>query len=155
PDAGRAYQGLSLLRRRLRHRRHFAASARLDAGAGGATAARGIAACRARTTARRARSSRPARATARRLSRAAEEPVLPARSHAVLVEADAGDPRPAYSLADGSRSRAAGRLCLPARAAGEARVARSLLCRHAADVGARSASARRLHGVGRAYARRT
>ena len=50
---------------------------------------------------------------------------------------------------------AAGRLRLSAGAAGKGRGAGSLLCRHAAELGARSASARRFHGIGRAHARRT
>ena len=37
-------------------------------------------------------------------SGAPEKPVFPARPDSILVEADAGDPRPAHSLARGSRS---------------------------------------------------
>ena len=50
---------------------------------------------------------------------------------------------------------AAGRLRLSAGAAGKGRGAGSLLCRHAAEPDARSASARRFHGIGRGHARRT
>ena len=83
------------------------------------------------------------------------QPVFPARADSVLVEADAGDPRRAHSFAGGGRSDRAGRLHLSAGAAGKGRGARPLLCRHAAEHGAGSASARRFHGVRRAYAGRT
>ena len=53
---------------------------------------------------RRAGSARPARAATGRLSRASEKPVFPARPDPVLVEADAGDPRPADPLAERGRS---------------------------------------------------
>ena len=79
----------------------------------------------------------------------AEKPVFPARADSVLVEADAGDPRPADSLARRGRSGRGGRLHLSAGAAGKGRSAGSLLCRHAAELGARSASARGFHGVRR------
>ena len=79
----------------------------------------------------------------------AEEPVLPARPRSVLVEADAGDPRPAHSLARRGRSDCARRLHLSAGAAGKGRGAGSILCRHAAELGARSASARGFHRVRR------
>ena len=72
----------------------------------------------------------------------------------VLVEADARDPRRAHPHAAGGRSGRAGRLHLSAGAAGKGRGARPLLCRHGAIERARSASARRLHGVGRAHAGR-
>ena len=124
-------------------------------GAGGAAAARGAAARRPRPAARRARSARPARAATGRLSRALEEPVFPARADSVLVEADAGDPRRAHPVARRGRSGRARRLHLSAGAAGKGRGAGSLLRRHAAELGARSASARRFHGIGRAHARRT
>ena len=124
-------------------------------GAGGATPARGAAARRARAAACRARSARPARAATGRLSRARQEPVFPARPDSVLVEADAGDPRPAHFDAGRSRSGRGRRLHLPAGAAGKGRGAGSLLCRHGAEHGARSASARRFRGARRAHARRT
>ena len=116
---------------------------------------RAAAACRAaarrsRPAPRRARSARPARAAAGRLSRAPEKPVFPARPHSILVEADAGDPRREHPVAGRGRSGRARRLHLSAGAAGKGRGAGPLLCRHAAELGARSASARRLHGVGRA-----
>ena len=79
---------------------------------------------------------------------------LPARPDPVLVEADAGDPQRAHSHAGRGRSDRARRLHLSAGAAGKGRGARSLLCRHAAELGARSASARRLHGLRRAHAGR-
>ena len=85
----------------------------------------------------------------------AEKPVSPARSHSVLVEADAGDPRPAHPVARRGRSGRSRRLHLSAGAAGKGRGAGSLLRRHGAEFGARSASARRLRGLRRAHARRT
>ena len=85
----------------------------------------------------------------------AEKPVFPARPDSILVEADAGDPRRAHSVARRGRSGRARRLRLSAGAAGKGRGAGSFLCRHAAELGARSASARRLHGIGRAHPRRT
>ena len=69
PDAGRAVEGLSLFRRRLRRRHHLAAAAGLDAGPGGTKAPCRAAARRSRAAPRRARSARPARAAAGRLFR--------------------------------------------------------------------------------------
>ena len=77
--------------------------------------------------------------------RAAEEPVFPARAHSVLVETDAGDPRRADSFTCRGRSGRGRRLPLSAGAAGKGRGARPLLCRHAAELGAGPASARRFH----------
>ncbi len=105
---------------------------------------------RSRAAARRARSARPARAAAGRLSGAPEKPVFPARPHSLLVEADAGDPRPADSLARRGRSDSPRRLHLSAGAAGKGRSARPLLCRHAAEHGARPASARGFRRLRRA-----
>ena len=94
----------------------------------------------------------PARAATGRLSRAFQEPVFSARADSVLVEADAGDPRRTDSFACRGRPDRGRRLPLSAGAAGKGRGARPLLCRHGAERGARSASARRFHGVGRAHA---
>ena len=155
-------QGLSLFRRRLRRRHHLAAAAGLDAGPGGAKAACRAAARRSRPAPRRARSARPARAAAGRLFRASEEPVFPARPDSILVEADAGDPRPADPVAGRGRSGRARRLHLSAGAAGKGRSAGPVLCRHArrarrpiricsatswCRASIRSASSRAIYGV--------
>ena len=142
-------EGLSLFRRRLRRRDHLAVAAGLDAGAGRAAAARRTAARRPRPAARRTRSARPARAAAGRLSRALEKPVFSPRADSILVETDAGHPRPADFHAGGGRADRGRRLHLSAGAAGKGRSAGSLLRRHGAELCARSASARRLHGVRR------
>ena len=101
-------ESLSLFRCRPGRGRHLAAAAGLDAGAGGAVAARGAAACRPRSAARRARSAGPARTATGRLSRPLEEFVFPARPASILVEADAGDPRRAHSVARRGRPGRAG-----------------------------------------------
>ena len=105
PDAGRAVEGLSLFRRRLRRRRHLAAAAGLDAGRrrrGGCTWR-----CRAPTAApRRVELDLPGQLEQQLVGYPvrAEKPVFPARPDSVLVEADAGDPRRAHSLAGRGRS---------------------------------------------------
>ena len=114
-----------------------------------------LAARRTRPASRRTGFARSARAATGRLSRACQKPVFPARPDPVLVQADAGHPRPADPHARRGRSGRGRRLHLSAGAAGKGRVAGSLLRRHGAKFGARSASARRFHGLRRAHACRT
>ena len=86
--------------------------------------------------------------------RQSQQSVPQARPAAVLGAPDAGGARAENPQSDRGPSGAAGRLRLPAGAAGEGAGARPFLRQHAAAGGARPAPARRLLRVGRGDARR-
>ena len=148
PAAGRAAGGASLFRRRLRGGVVLAADPGLDGGAGGPQARHIVCAPRSAAAPRRARSAGATGARNRRLSGAGQQPLSAPWPHSELGAADHGGAQRGDFDAGGSRSRARGRLRLPAGAAGKGASARPLLCRHAAAGRARSAPARRFLRAG-------